>query len=48
MKTLSDQNKAVADALIDASNSIDKRTKLYNDPVSGLKALFQQAKAAVA
>ena len=48
MKTLSDQNKAVADALIDASNSIDQRSKLYDDPASGLKALFQQAKAAVA
>jgi hypothetical protein len=47
MKTLSDQNKAVADALIDASTSIDKRSKLYDDSQNGLRALFQQAKAAV-
>ncbi len=48
MKTLASHNKAVADALADASKAIDDRSRLYEDPNTGLKTRFQQAKAAVA
>ena len=37
MKTLSDHNKAVADARVDASNAIAARAELYDADKTGLK-----------
>jgi hypothetical protein len=48
MKTLSDANGAVADALVDVEKAAEVRSTIYEHPDTGLQSQFQQAKAAVA
>ncbi len=48
MKTLSEHNDTVTKALMDADSAIKARSKMYEQPETGLRARFQQAKAAVA
>jgi len=48
MKTFGAANDAVAGARQIASEAIDDRNEIYEDPETGLRARFQQGKAAVA
>jgi hypothetical protein len=48
MKALADKNNEVATALAEAQDAIDTRAASYDNPETGLKSVFQQAKAAVA
>ncbi|MDQ6656530.1 MAG: hypothetical protein M3Y80_12050 [Verrucomicrobiota bacterium] len=48
MQNLENQNEAVAEALMEAQQAIDRRARLYDDPETGLASVFQAAKAAVA
>jgi hypothetical protein len=48
MKDLENKNNAVATARIKSQEATDARAALYDHPETGLKSVFQQAKAAVA
>lgn len=48
MTVLANHNNTVSGTLVVARNAIAERTELYEAQTTGLRAKFQQAKAAVA